>query len=150
MVGPLTHDHARGRDGPSIDTGAPIPVTIDYVDAQLTELWRDVAEAAQVKGGVSAVTMAQVLNLIIKAESQAAANEYIGDIDDVTGCHPARVLLVIAEPYQEEMPVYAWASIHCQLPQAREQQVSSDRIMVAAVGHTVRQIPAAVIPLLLQ
>ena len=34
-------------DNPStIDSGAPIPVAVEYVDSQLNELWRDVAEAA--------------------------------------------------------------------------------------------------------
>ena len=31
------------------------------------ELWRDVAEAAQAKGGAQSVTTAQVLNLVIRA-----------------------------------------------------------------------------------
>src|SRR5438105_11584102 len=104
--------------GPSIDTGVPVPVTIDYVDAQLTELWRDVAEAAQIKGGVSAVTMAQVLNLLVRADSQTAANSYTVDIDAITGSHPARVITMLTDPNEAELPVQAWVSIHCQVPPA--------------------------------
>src|SRR5438270_13336191 len=108
---PLGH---QNRDGTSLDTGTPVPVTIDYVDAQLTQLWRDVAEAAQAKGGVSAVTMAQVLNLILKADSLKATNEYIADIDQITGSHPARVVAIVVDAEDTDMPVQAWVSIHCQ------------------------------------
>src|SRR5437773_12353600 len=99
--------HEHSHDDTSIDTGAPVPVTIDYVDAQLTELWRDVAEAAQAKGGVSAVTMAQVLNLILKADSLDATNQYIADIEKVTGSHPARVVAIVVDPVDNEMHLQA-------------------------------------------
>ena len=108
---PIVHQE-HGGEKPSLDSGAPVPVTVDYVDAQLTELWRDVAEAAQAKGGVSAVTMAQVLNLIVRADSYNSANEYVQDIDYITGSHPARVITMITDPNEEEMPVQAWVSIH--------------------------------------
>src|SRR5437868_1868128 len=146
MIGRLQqHNH----DDSSIDTGTPVPVTIDYVDAQLTQLWRDVAEAAQAKGGVSAVTMAQVLNLILKADSLDATNEYIADIDNVTGSHPARVVAIVVDPVDNEMPLQAWVSIHCQLPPSGGKQVCAEQIFVSGGTQTVRQIPAAVIPLLL-
>src|SRR5207302_2940440 len=115
MIGRI-HEHRH--DESSIDTGTPVPVTIDYVDAQLTELWRDVAEAAQAKGGVSAVTMAQVLNLLIRAESYPAANSYTSDIDTITGSHPARVITMLTDPEDDALPVQAWVSIHCQQPPA--------------------------------
>src|SRR5258708_665125 len=62
------------NDPSTLDSGAPIPVAVDYVEAQLAELWRDVAEAAQAKGGSQSVTTAQVLNLIVRAKSYEAAN----------------------------------------------------------------------------
>ena len=147
MISRLIHDHMH--DDSSIDTGAPVPVAVDYVDAQLNELWRDVAEAAQAKGGVSAVTMAQVLNLIVKADTLMEANEYIADIDNVTGSHPARVISMVSEPGESDMGVQAWVSIHCQLPPSGGRQVCAEQIFVSAGGQSVRQIPAAVIPLLL-
>ena len=44
-------DTLEREDTTSLDTGAPVPVAVEYVEAQLSELWRDVAEAAQAKGG---------------------------------------------------------------------------------------------------
>lgn len=147
MISNLIHEHSG--DGPSFDTGTPVPVTIDYVDAQLTELWRDVAEAAQAKGGVSAVTMAQVLNLLVKSDSYETAHSYMADIDSITGSHPARVITMLSDTNEPEMPVQAWVSIHCQVPPAGGRQVCAEQIWVASGANTVRQVPAAVIPLIL-
>src|SRR6188508_1060523 len=99
----------------SINTGAPVPVSVEYVDAQLNELWRDVAEAVQAKGGTHAVTTAHVLNLVVRAESEDAANEYSKDMQLITGRHPSRVIVMTANASAEDMPVQAWVSIHCQL-----------------------------------
>src|SRR3954465_10430859 len=115
LKNPIVHQE-HGGEKPSLDSGSPVPVTVDYVDAQLTQLWRDVAEAAQAKGGVSAVTMAQVLNLIVRANSLGESNDYTVDIDNITGSHPARVLTVITDQADDDMPLQAWVSIHCQLP----------------------------------
>jgi glucose-6-phosphate dehydrogenase assembly protein OpcA len=139
----------QNSSSPSLDTGTPVSVSIDYVDAQLTELWRDVAEAAQAKGGVSAVTMAQVLNLAVRADSNREANSYTRDIDVITGSHPARVITMLTDPGEEQMPVQAWVSIHCQVPPAGGRQVCCEQIWVASGASTVRQVPAAVIPLIL-
>ena len=141
--------HEKRIDEHSVSSGAPVSVAIDYVDAQLTQLWRDVAEAAQAKGGLSAVTMAQVLNLVVRANSYSAANDYLSDMNKITGSHPARVINIITDSSEEEMPVQAWASIFCQIPPAGGRQVCAEQISVAAAGTGVRQIPAAVIPLLL-
>ncbi|MEP6776712.1 MAG: hypothetical protein ABJA50_14050, partial [Chloroflexota bacterium] len=86
-------------DNPStIDSGAPIPVAVEYVDSQLNELWRDVAEAAQAKGGAQAITTAQVLNLVIRARSYEAANTYVESIERITGRHPCRVIVAATDP----------------------------------------------------
>ncbi|HST03894.1 MAG TPA: glucose-6-phosphate dehydrogenase assembly protein OpcA [Chloroflexia bacterium] len=137
-------------DDPStIDSGAPIPVAVEYVDSQLNELWRDVAEAAQAKGGVQAVTTAQVLNLVIRARSYEAANGYVESIERITGRHPCRVIVATTDPSETDMPVQAWVSIHCQLPPSGGRQVCCEQVTVAAGGESVRRLPAAIIPLLL-
>ncbi len=147
MTAPSTNE--RGTGGPSIDTGAPIPVAVDSVDSQLAALWRNVAEMAQTKGAGTGVTMAQVVNLIIKAESYTAANEYTRVIDSITGQHPARVVMMTTDADDENMPVQAWVSIHCQLPPSGGRQVCAEQVWVASGLHSARQLPAAVIPLLL-
>jgi glucose-6-phosphate dehydrogenase assembly protein OpcA len=134
---------------PTIDTGAPVPVAVEYVEAQLMELWRDVAEAAQAKGGVHAVTMTQVLNLIVHAEDYAVGNAYIADIDMITGRHPCRVIMMYTDPHEAQMPVQAWVSIHCQVPPTGGRQVCCEQVSVAAGGQAIRQIPAAVIPIVM-
>jgi glucose-6-phosphate dehydrogenase assembly protein OpcA len=144
---PASADGAPGDA--SIDTGSPIPVSIDFVDAQLTELWRDVAGAVQAKGGTSAVTMAQVLNLLVRSNASQESAEYTVEIDSITGLHPARVVMMEIDPEGEELPVQAHVSIHCQLPPSGGRQVCAEQVNVTAGGHAVRQVPAAIIPLLL-
>jgi glucose-6-phosphate dehydrogenase assembly protein OpcA len=143
------HPYISNSDPAAIDSGAPIPVGVEYVDSQLTELWRDVAEAAQVKGGAQAVTTAQVLNLIVRAASYEASNSYIEAIERITGRHPCRVIVATTDPGEPELPVQAWVSIHCQLPPTGGRQVCCEQVTVVAGGESTRQLPAAVIPLLL-
>jgi glucose-6-phosphate dehydrogenase assembly protein OpcA len=145
----MADTYRRNGDQPAvIDTGAPIPVSVEYVEAQLTELWRDVAEVAQARGGVQGVTTAQVLNLLIRAESPEAAADYIKDVEQITGHHPCRVILMVLNQ-QEDLPVQARVSIHCQLPPAGGRQVCCEQIWIESGVPSSRQIPAAVIPLLL-
>jgi glucose-6-phosphate dehydrogenase assembly protein OpcA len=131
-----------------VDTGAPVPVAVEYVEAQLLELWRDVAEAAQASGGAHSVTTAQVLNLIVHATTYNNANDLLAPIDRITAMHPSRVILAIADPTESEMPVQAWVSIHCQVPPSGGRQVCAEQVSVAAGGESARQLPAAIIPLL--
>jgi glucose-6-phosphate dehydrogenase assembly protein OpcA len=136
-------------DPATIDSGAPIPVAVDYVEAQLVELWRDVAEAAQAKGGAQSVTTAQVLNLVVQAGSYESANKYVESIERITGRHPARVIVATTDAAEPQMPVQAWVSIHCQLPPAGGRQVCSEQVTVAAGKESERRMSAAIIPLLL-
>ena len=90
-----------------------------------------------------------MLNLIVRAESEAAASEYIKDMQVITGRHPCRVIVVTSNADASDMPVQAWVSIHCQLPLAGGRQVCAEQVMMQACGESVRQLPAAIIPLLL-
>jgi glucose-6-phosphate dehydrogenase assembly protein OpcA len=142
-------DTIEREETSSINTGAPVPVAVEYVQAQLNELWRDVAEAAQAKGGGHAVTTAHALNVIVRAESEDVANDYIKDMQLITGRHPSRVIIMTADADEQDMAVQAWVSIQCQIPPAGGRQVCAEQVMVRACGEAVRQLPAAVIPLLL-
>ena len=128
------HDEDPG----TLDSGAAIPVAVEYVDAQLNELWRDVAEAAQAKGGTQAVTTAQVLNLIVRATSYKSANGYVEAIERITGRHPCRVLVATTDPEETAIPVQAWVSIHCQLPPTGGRQVCCEQVTIVAGGESTR------------
>jgi glucose-6-phosphate dehydrogenase assembly protein OpcA len=134
----------------TVSSGAPIPVAVEYVESQLDELWREVAEAAQAEGGVHGITATHVLNVIVRVENEDAAQACLRDLEVVTGRHPNRTVVMVAdaESEQEEMPVQAWVSILCQIPPAGGRQVCAEEVMVKACGEAVRQMPAAVIPLL--
>lgn len=135
----------------SIDTGPAIAVPIEKIESQLNELWRDVAETAHSRdgSGANSVTMAQVLNLIVHADSREAAGEYMSDTEKITGRHPCRVLAVVEDPKGADTPVQAWVSMFCQIPPAGGRQVCCEQVMIVSGGQALRQMPAAVLPLLL-
>lgn len=135
----------------NIDTGPAIAVSIENIESQLNELWRDVAETAHNRGGSgsNSVTMAQVLNLIVHAASQDAANEYVADTEKIAGRHPCRVLAVVEDAKGADTPVQAWVSMFCQIPPAGGRQVCCEQVMLVSGGESIRQIPAAVLPLLM-
>ncbi|MEO8288580.1 MAG: glucose-6-phosphate dehydrogenase assembly protein OpcA [Chloroflexota bacterium] len=137
------------HDNTTVDSGAAIPVAVDYVEAQLVELWRDVAMAAQAMGGSQSVTTAQVLNLVVRAKSYKAANSHVEAIELITGRHPSRVIVAATDQEDAEMPVQAWVSIHCQLPPSGGRQVCCELVTVAAGSESERRMAAAIIPLLL-
>jgi glucose-6-phosphate dehydrogenase assembly protein OpcA len=57
--------------------------------------------------------------------------------------------VTVADPNNSDLTLQAWVSIHCQMPPSGGKQVCAEQIYVSAGGEAVRQIPAAVIPLLL-
>jgi glucose-6-phosphate dehydrogenase assembly protein OpcA len=143
-------DNVSQPENDTVSSGAPVPVGVEYVEAQLEELWREVAEAAQVGGGVQGITATHVLNVLVRAENEDAGEKFLRDVEAVTGRHPNRTVIMVAdaEAEQEEMPVQAWVSIRCQLPPAGGRQVCAEEVTVKACGDAVRQMPAAVIPIL--
>ncbi len=132
-----------------INTGPAVSVPVENIEATLNELWRDVANQAQRQSGAGSVTMAQVLNLIAYAESEAEADEYRVVNEKITGRHPCRMISVIADPNGEDTSVQAWVSMFCQVPPAGGRQVCCEEVTLVAEGDSIRQLPAAVLPLLI-
>ncbi|HEX8217748.1 MAG TPA: glucose-6-phosphate dehydrogenase assembly protein OpcA [Chloroflexia bacterium] len=133
----------------SINTGPARPVAIENIEARLNELWREVASTAQNRGGSGAVTMAQVLNLVVHAESQDLAGEYMRETELITGRHPCRVITLVQAHDDPDMPVQGLVSMFCQIPPAGGRQVCCEQVTIASGSNSLRQLPAAVLPLLL-
>ncbi len=146
METPFTTEHDRGE----VSSGSPVPVTVEQVDSYFGRLWRNVAETAQSRGGsAQTVTAAQVLNLVVNAGTYAQANDHAGDLEHITGRHPCRIINVVRDAKEGEEPVQAYVSIHCKVSPAGGRQVCSELVTVVATTEESRQIPAAVIPLLI-
>lgn len=143
------HASAQHDSLESIHTGPARPVAIEHIESRLNELWREVASTAQNRGGSGAVTMAQVLNLIVHAESYDAANEYIQETQLITGRHPCRVITMVQDNDDPDMPVQGMVSMFCQIPPAGGRQVCCEQLTIASGSNSLRQLPAAVLPLLL-
>ena len=141
---PAQHDSLE-----SINTGPARPVAIENIEGRLNELWREVASTAQNRGGSGAVTMAQVLNLVVHAESYDAAAEYMRETEQITGRHPCRVITLVQDNDDPDMPVQGLVSMFCQIPPAGGRQVCCEQVTIASGSNSLRQLPAAVLPLLL-
>ncbi len=133
----------------TIDTGPARPAALENIETRLNELWREVASTAQNRGGSGSVTMAQVLNLIVHAQSYEAADEYMRETELITGRHPCRVISMVQDHDDPDMPVQGWVSMFCQIPPAGGRQVCCERVRIASGSNSLRQLPAAVLPLLL-
>lgn len=144
-------EQPTGMDQTSINTGPAIPVSLDKIESQIRELWRNVANAAYTRGSGAgqSVTMAQVLNLLVMSGSHDEANEYIGDTEKITGRHPCRVIAMVEDPKGADEPVQAWVSMYCQVPPAGGRQVCCEQVAIVSSGNALRQVPAAVLPLLI-
>src|SRR5688572_30029244 len=145
MESPLT----TGQDQGEVTSGTPVQVTVEEVNSNFTRLWRTVADTAQSRGGsAQTVTVAQVLNLVVNAGTHDEANQYAEDMEQITGRHPCRIINIVRDPKEDENPVQAYVSIHCKVSPAGGRQVCSELVRVIAATADARQIPAAVIPLL--
>ena len=127
-----------------------MPVTVEQVDSYFGRLWRNVAETAQARGGsAQTVTVAQVLNLVVNAGTYEQANECAADLEHITGRHPCRIINIVRDAKEGEEPVQAYVSIHCKVSPAGGRQVCSELVTVVATTPDARQVPAAVIPILI-
>lgn len=132
-----------------LSSGEADPVSLEQVESYFSRLWRNVAEAAQQKGGSQPVTTAQVLNLVVHSGTRDEGQEYVRDMELITGRHPCRIINVVSDPVPHEQPVHAYISIHCKVPPAGGRQVCSELLTVVSGKEDTREIPAAVIPLLI-
>jgi glucose-6-phosphate dehydrogenase assembly protein OpcA len=123
--------------------GEPRPAQVADLEAELSALWRSVAEGP----GSQAVIRACALNLLVYVESEEEGREVSNVISQVTLQNPCRAIVMIIEPISSRTAVTAWISAHCHLPVAGEKQVCSEEISVAASGDAVADLASVVVPL---
>ena len=122
------------------------PVALEGVETKLDELWHDVNERALVAGGTP-VSRNTVLTLAAMTTSEEQARRALDTIDDLASQHPARAIVVLAEPERERAEIDVGVAIHGQGEGA--QAVYGEEILVDACGDAARHIPGAVLPLMI-
>ncbi len=120
-------------------------VDVPAIEHELTQLWKAAAEDTL---GGQPVVRACVLNLVAYAPSQAVARHIDEVVSQVSGRHPSRSIIMLAEPGGGASEVQASISAHCRIAPEGGKQVCSEQITLRASGAAVGELHGTVLPLL--
>jgi glucose-6-phosphate dehydrogenase assembly protein OpcA len=122
--------------------GAGDPVAVGDVEGELAR------RVSALKGTHEGPALrARMSNLMIYCDSAALGAEVAAVLPHVAAQHPARLLLLVAEPTAETAPVTAFVNVWCQ-PGTR-QRVCTELVTLRASGEAVEELPFAVRALLI-
>lgn len=125
--------------------GEARPVDVSAIEQELTHLWK--AAADDTLGG-QPVVRACVLNLVAYASGEDVAGHLGEIVAAVSGRHPSRSIVIVAEPDAAGADLRASISAHCQIPPEGGKQVCSEQITLRASGSVIRELHGTVLPLL--
>ncbi len=120
-------------------------VDIAAIEHEITQLWKAAAEDTL---GGQPVVRACVLNLIAYAPSQDVAGRINEVISQVSGRHPSRSIIMVAEHGARSARLQASISAHCQIAPEGGKRVCSEQITLRASGPAVDELHGTVLPLL--
>ncbi len=123
--------------------GAAVPVPLRDVERELTRRLRVVQGV-----GESPVVRACMSNLIIYCEGPEAAERAAAEIPGLVALHPARVLLVVAEPGAESSEITSLVRVRGRVVDPGR-WICSEEVTLRATGSAVDRLPAAVRTLLI-
>jgi glucose-6-phosphate dehydrogenase assembly protein OpcA len=122
------------------------------IERELAALWMAEAEARKKTGG-DGKTLGRtlLLNLVIFAPDQAAADRAREDVVALTSRQPSRSILMVADERAPEAGLEAWVSLFCATPSGGggARRVCGEQITVEAKGLAILDLPGTVLPLLL-
>ncbi len=123
---------------PLID--APRRVDIRAIDRELAELWREAAESSEAER--MALSRARTLTLVAYAPTPDAGDRLAGVAARVCQRHPARTIVVIADPAAAD--VTAEVTAVCQIRRRNEKQVCCEQVLIRAAPAAEGRIPSLV------
>jgi glucose-6-phosphate dehydrogenase assembly protein OpcA len=129
----------------TILSGEARPVDVATIEHELTQLWKAAAEDT-LEG--QPVIRACVLNLVAYAPDRDAAEQINDVISRVSGRHPSRSIVIVAERRARSARLQASISAHCQIAPEGGKQVCSEQITLRASGPAVDELHGTVLPLL--
>ncbi len=120
-------------------------VPIGQIEATLAQLGRE----ASVNLGGQVAVRSSVMTLVAYARGSDQGARVGRAVEGLTGQHPSRSLILIAEPDQPAGPLTAEVSLHCHVAHLGSGQTCSEQIKIHARGETTRHLAGVVLPLLL-
>jgi glucose-6-phosphate dehydrogenase assembly protein OpcA len=124
-----------------------LAVEIAAIEDQWARLWKESVAATPANGGHPA-TRNSVLNLLVYTQRAATAQAVDSALDELCQHHPARVLLLVAQPDLPEEEIKAWIDLSVYKEEQRRGQNISEQVMIEARGQAVQFLPGVVLPLL--
>lgn len=125
--------------------GEARPVDVVAIERELTQLWKAAAEDT-LEG--RPVVRACVLNLVAYAPGDDVARHINEVLAQVSGRHPSRSIVIVAEPRARSARLQASISAHCQIAPEGGKQVCSEQITLRASGPAVDELHGTILPLL--
>ncbi|MGA9769092.1 MAG: glucose-6-phosphate dehydrogenase assembly protein OpcA [Blastocatellia bacterium] len=119
-------------------------INVAAIEKELTSLWKEASEDET--GGV---VRSSILNLLIYVPNPAEADKVDDIMMDITGSHPCRVVLIIADREAPESRLTAQVTSRCTLPTPNSKQVCCEQVTITASEDHLDEVPSAVVPLLI-
>lgn len=124
-----------------------LAVDIQAIEIEWARLWKESTAATPANGGHPA-TRNSVLNLIVFTQRAATTQAVDNALDELCQHHPARVLLLVAQPDLPEEGIKAWIDLSVYKQEARRGQNANEQVLIEASGRAVNYLPGVILPLL--
>lgn len=119
-------------------------INVAAIEKELTALWKEASEDE--KGGV---VRSSILNLLIYVPNPAEASKVDDIMLEITGSHPCRAILIIADREAQESRLTAQVTSRCTLPTPNSKQVCCEQVTITASDDHLDEVPSATVPLLI-
>jgi len=114
-------------------------VDVAQIERQLRALWQ--------RGGET-ISRACLFNFVVWCGSETDAERATAVISELTGRHPCRAIVLVAEPERADSRLTASLKAHCRLADGGRKQVCCEQITLGAAAAAVSQLAPTVLSLL--
>lgn len=115
------------------------------IETALDHLWREANDTALAAGG-NAVARNSVLTLVAYTTSQERVQHVIAAVEELTRQHPARAIMLLAEPERQGADMDAYIAVHRE--GAGASATYGEEILIDACGDAARHVPGVALPLM--
>ena len=131
--------------------------TVRDIDAELARLW-DVSGGTGDEPGTDGPSVpekgvaharASVLNLIVTAPDEGAANRVVATMMRLGIRHPSRVIVLVADPNAKGDPIDARISVHCHPSPHQGGRVCYEQVVLTLRDGAAQHLSSVVTPLLI-
>ncbi len=124
-----------------------LAVDITSIEQEWMRLWNESIAARQANGGHPA-TRNSVLNLIVVTQRPATARAVERALEDLSAHHPARMLVLIAQPDVPQEGMKAWINLSRYHQSTGRELSTCEQAVIEASGAAVSALPGVVLRLL--